>query len=423
MSSEPSAVVRLTQAVAKRPSGRSLRWLSAATGAGAAVLVWVGLFAGDSLSEQRARVANAEPAMRQRINENAKVFEALSDDQRDRVRSVAAYVGQQTGSDKAIADTAIENFDRWVRSLSMSEQDMIITAATTDERKSAVLAALDRLEAEAADTEDLGSLTRRSHRPRFSPEQSAEIASILESAAGLESREDLMPIERLTLALASLIDEDTSMPTFFFSLNQFFSRPDVADPIIDLVPTMKEQVERFKNPRARTFAAMRAVFECVESERKRTIETLKVSDERLESFLQELPPLEQDELLGLSASEFRDQITLRYVIHTRLGEETGVSPEVIQTLGEMSSRIRRNRFELFFKDRGQPPPWNDGRRPPGGGPDRDDRDRRGDGRGMGGRRPGEGFGPGGFGGGGRRPGGDRNGGDRGERRGDADGPR
>lgn len=338
---------------------RPTRWVAAGLGIVVGYLVWSSTFSNDSLAGRRAALASKSAEQKAAIREQANVFAALPEDERDRIRSVASYVSSKSGAELASAETGMQNFRELLESLPLSDRDRIRGLKDTRERIKAVEEVLKRKEAESADGDD----ERASRRLRAVPhERFDELARLFESAAGIEPQPERLPLVRLIDIIGSVQDGDRDRTAMLR-----FIAP-IADDILDLVgldrsTLEREMRERFSadrrfpergGPSSNAFAQQAAqafvfatVINSLDKEYQQLKRDLLITDDDLMAAF-ERRPAEHDRLLSLSSPQFRSELS-KYAVFDKIRDsQSTITDDDFQRLLSFSRMIGG----AFGRDRG-----------------------------------------------------------------------
>lgn len=372
MANEPSAVVKSQakkpiepkrQEIASALSSRYARVSAGLIGMALAVLLWVNLFTGDSLSDQRSRVASLTADQRADVAEKAHIFQALPESEQQAVREVSEYVASKSGSEQTIVEAAISDYQQWLLKLPISDYDTIMQVSSTDARQQAVEKVLKRYESKAETQADMRSFGRPPFSLEIPENRFPELTAILERAAGREPDTSRMPLIRSTEILVSVFKPDASFEENLSSIQNFFDG-EICDQLIAMLPDQMGWMKDSPDRRWKTYFTARMTLENIEAERIRQLQRIQPSPDESEQFFEGLPALEQDELLALPAAQFRNELTTRLMAEKLLDSGTTLTRDQLLNL---------SKFSRALKDRGR----SMARRPFGGGMQRsrDDRDR------------------------------------------------
>lgn len=366
---------------ASTPAG-NLAWLqskgatytAAGIGIASAIVVWMACFSVDPLADSREALARKDQAAKDKIRENAVVFAALDDSEKEKIRRVSNHMSAKSGAEWNKANLGIEIFQDWFESLPISDRDAIRQAGDAATRKSEVLRLLDENDAVVADSPGLG---RGRFNLRVPASRFEELVAILEQAVGRNVDESRPPVLRVTEVFADEVGASTDRFAKFRAVRDIVSPH--TDAILELLP--RRIPEGY--PIDRKLIAIKTVFESLDAEFQRLQRSQRITDEQIKAAF-EARAEDEDRLLNLSSTEFRSELT-KYVIFDQLrDEQTTLSEEQLEGLLTFSSRLREM-IRTTGGGRGGPPRGDESFRP-GGNRGRPD-GRSFDGRGPGDRPP------------------------------------
>ena len=289
--------------------------------AGLAIAVLLGPFVlrGDStanarLAANRRQVAEMTEAERARLLRNYQRWQQMPAHERTQWLQFADSLQQN----RAELGPLLEDYYDWLQTIPGYRRDQLRAApnvtekvALVEEITAAQLA--DRLEAPAPDIQRFGE---RFEVPILS---AAELDDVMEALEG-----GLLPQER-----GQLVDRDdqelVGLERHLMTLSLLGKRyggsgdglsQRVAQSVLDALPEHARNALMRPNDRFVTRQVgnrvLMTILLSVRAEMERTLRSLRPTPDKLQAHFESLPPDDQEQLLGLSASEFTTELTRRY---------------------------------------------------------------------------------------------------------------
>ncbi len=295
------------------------------------------------LAERRKVIAEMNQAQRERLERNLDQYLQLTEPQREEYQLLHAELLSDTAHNHGRANQSLHTFREWLQTLSPREQIELSEVHDSAAKVRLIREMINRHHNESLEFRSGEPLRQLGPIPSLKPEDLERVLSLISEAAEREvSPAELEGFEglRRTLKVFELMGRKNEKLTTLLTEERMNAVLKALSDDSDR--RMLEYVadNRPAPPQVSRVKLAITVFKNLEVAAQRELRRQQVTTQALQAVFDELPGAEQDELLSLSASEFRAELRRRHVDASSSGRINRRSVEQFLRPGR-ESRPRR----------------------------------------------------------------------------------